>query len=78
MGYWVYYSGIKRKPLMTSKNSLSSWRRDELLSATKNDISGGAERHEIGERPVLLAQGRRFQGNISLKKPGYFKTDNGK
>ena len=53
---------------MTSKNSLRSWRRDELLSATKNKISDGAKRHEIGERPVLLAQGSRFQGNFLRKK----------
>ena len=51
---------------MTSKNSLRSGRRDELLSATKNKIFGGTKRHEIGERPVLLAQGRRFQGNFLL------------
>ena len=50
---------------MTSKNSLRSWRRDELLYNNQHEISGGAERHEIGGRPVLLAQGSRFQGNFS-------------
>ena len=49
---------------MTSKNSLRSWRRDELLYNNQGEISGGAKRHEIGERPVLLAQGSRFQGNF--------------
>ena len=51
--------------LRTSKNSRRSWRRDELLSATKSKFPVARSAMKSPETPGALGPGiGRFQGNF--------------